>query len=684
MLALYVNRFLTRLLLLFPLFVLPLLLLPPGSGATSTASAMELDPHGQLRLIDHWSSAPPTALAARGKLAYVGFGSDLVVMDFTEPQRPQRIGFHRFSSNIEALTLAGHYLYVIVQPAMHILNVATPSMPVHQGTYHAGSPVDSVAVIDRHAYLRMRFSGLRVVDTSDPTHPQEVGSDHRSYTGPIAASGNILFISTSPVIMQYHLLRALDFSDPANPVEVASISLPGYVSTMRTSGDHLYIGGYGYRAFVGTENDPYMQVVDISNPARPVARGIYHTRPTSVTEVLLAVEGQHAYLAWGAVNRAGGFWGTMVSIDVSDPGNPIQASEFYSLSGPPRAFAQGDDFAFSANGRRWSAVPPPDTIDFGGLEVIDVSAPALPAQAHLYKPLPPFSDIVEVGQYLYLGGHHLLVTETGDGWPVVVDSLLGASLKKLVATQSYIYGLAEPDMIEIWDISSSGQPTHAGQLNLNAGRPYDIALEHSYMYVAGGAGGLRILDITSPRAPAEVGVYEAPAEITSVAVAGNYGYVGQVDKTFSAHLHILDVSNPADPAPASVYEMPAITDIALSGDYAYVAAGFWGFYILDISSPSQPVEMGRYEPPGAVQGVAIRGNYAYLAVNGTGLHVMDISDPSNPQRQFLDPTPADAQNVRLAGETIYVMTEAGGVFMFKHVWLTQHLYLPLVPQQVKS
>jgi hypothetical protein len=69
-------------------------------------------------------------------------------------------------------------------------------------------------------------------------------------------------------------------------------------------------------------------------------------------------------------------------------------------------------------------------------------------------------------------------------------------------------------------------------------------------------------------------------------------------------------------------------DVALQGDYAYVAAG-GGLAVYDISSPAAPQLAGMCDLRGQVQGVAVLGDYAYLS-SDLGLTIVDVSDPSAP------------------------------------------------------
>jgi len=83
--------------------------------------------------------------------------------------------------------------------------------------------------------------------------------------------------------------------------------------------------------------------------------------------------------------------------------------------------------------------------------------------------------------------------------------------------------------------------------------------------------------------------------------------------------------------------------VAVAGDYAYVSVGQIsvdrsvipvgedGLQVVDVSDPNAPHEVGFYKTQGVALNVALEGNYAYVAIPGVGLEVLDVSDPTAPK-----------------------------------------------------
>jgi hypothetical protein len=94
--------------------------------------------------------------------------------------------------------------------------------------------------------------------------------------------------------------------------------------------------------------------------------------------------------------------------------------------------------------------------------------------------------------------------------------------------------------------------------------------------------------------------------------------------------------------------------VAVSGHYAYVAAGWqggWqgGLQVIDVSDPANPQQVGSYDTSGEALGVAVSGDYAYVAGYNAGLQVIDVSDPANPQQVGGYNTSGYAQGVAVSG-----------------------------------
>ena len=101
----------------------------------------------------------------------------------------------------------------------------------------------------------------------------------------------------------------------------------------------------------------------------------------------------------------------------------------------------------------------------------------------------------------------------------------------------------------------------------------------------------RVLDITIPSAPVDVGPATSPIPTDvwtqDIVVDGDHAYAG----TMRDGLYILDISDPADPLVEGVWPDAEVNGVAVSGSLAYLVTskdeGFQpGMSIIDVSSPT--------------------------------------------------------------------------------------------------
>ncbi|RKZ27520.1 hypothetical protein DRQ20_00165, partial [bacterium] len=98
----------------------------------------------------------------------------------------------------------------------------------------------------------------------------------------------------------------------------------------------------------------------------------------------------------------------------------------------------------------------------------------------------------------------------------------------------------------------------------------------------------------------------------------------------AAALRIVDISDPTNPQEVGVVYLPRGSGSAYSAtikdNYYYVAMGQFGIWVYDISDPLNPERIGIIRIPGWVLNLFIMGNYLY-ATTWSGFAVVDISTP---------------------------------------------------------
>jgi hypothetical protein len=219
-----------------------------------------------------------------------------------------------------------------------------------------------------------------------------------------------------------------------------------------------------------------------------------------------------------------------------------------------------------------------------------------------------------------------------------------------VAVQGHYAYLGVGLRLVILDVSDPAVLREVGVTSPFPHFVHDVAVSGTLAYVAAAGSGLRVVDISDPSRPAEVGAWSSPGYAEGVAVVGQTVYLA--DGPYG--VRVLDVSKPSQPVEiGSAYPMNYAFKVAVEGRYAYVAAAGAGLLIADVSDPSHPVERGSLDTPGYAYGVAVAGNTVYVADGWEGLKTVNVSDPSRPHELGAYKTPGWAFGVAVSGSSAF-------------------------------
>jgi hypothetical protein len=198
-------------------------------------------------------------------------------------------------------------------------------------------------------------------------------------------------------------------------------------------------------------------------------------------------------------------------------------------------------------------------------------------------------------------------------------------------------------------------PTLVG--TCDTGDAYVVAIAGDHAYVADNADGLRVIDMSDPTNPTPVGSYSA-LYVRDIAVAGDHAFLAK-----NSTMLVCDISDPANPTLAGSCAGLSVgaDDIAVSGDYAYLASYLGSLQVVDISDPANPTLAATWTTTGDPEDVAVAGDHAYLAEYYVGLLVIDISDPTSPTLVGSCATPGHAYGVTVAGDHAYVADSNEGL-----------------------
>jgi hypothetical protein len=188
----------------------------------------------------------------------------------------------------------------------------------------------------------------------------------------------------------------------------------------------------------------------------------------------------------------------------------------------------------------------------------------------------------------------------------------------------------------------------------------------NYAYIAAGAAGLDVVDVSSLVAPRLVAYLLTPGNADDVRVSGTIAYVANGDALLT-----VDVSDPTHPVRLARLPIPGglVVRLAVAGRMVYLADMNYGLHVVDVSNPAQPAEVGALALPGAPRAVSLSGSHAVVALDWGGVSVVDVSNPASPARLGSTPPYAPfAGSVTARGHLGYVAAgQSAGYFGGLHV-----------------
>jgi len=626
----------------------------------------------------------PRSTVVYGNYAYTFWETKgLRVIDISDKTNP-RIVSTNFDSNYSyrLLYIKYPYLYAYVEKKdvnynqLHIIDISNPTNLVLHGSYDLSGFINTKGLVftdsifdDDYAYILIGHitsdgvftdgAKLLVLNMADPQNPVLVSSPlvlgdfdagqneyYRRYLQ-LDKKDNYLYITgyfTNPEVS----MKVVDVSNPNTPIIVNNTwflpsqnGKPIRISDIDIEGNYAYVTGH-------LNNKIY--VLDLSNPLNPQEIGNFNLPlPWYYGKIFdIKVKGNYAYLKmWD--NYA------IYIVDILNPNSPQLSSTIPFGHDHSDVSAPEGDYVFMSV---W---------DYLQFYTVDINNPQLPQVTNRKEIIGGGFGLDVKGNYAYLA--------------------MGSTFMGMVCSD---FGTACGGL-QIYDITNPNNPIFVGNSpSSNGGGDVQVYVDTSEMkaYVVDGetfggeemerggimfqsaTPGLRIVDVSDPSNPVQLGRYNIPTREgmgLSVYKSGNYAYLAGKQ----GGLYIIDVSDSTNPTlvaqwiDSSTRPIPHARGVFVKDNYAYLDYGK-SLRILDISNPTNPTKVANYPFDVESKDVVISGNYAYV-ITSNALIVLDISDISNPVKvaSQVDVFSYSPTRIEVKGEYIYVVVHNGGLYTFK-------------------
>lgn len=154
----------------------------------------------------------------------------------------------------------------------------------------------------------------------------------------------------------------------------------------------------------------------------------------------------------------------------------------------------------------------------------------------------------------------------------------------------------------------------------------NIDVSGNYAYIASGANGLTIVDISDKLSPQIVSVLDTPGTTIDVKVVADTVFLADGE----SGLQIVDVSDRSSPALVATFDTLGVAqDIQVESGFAFIACGEYGLSIVNISDINAPIETAILSGLGVTKGVDVREGVVVIG-GSHGLHFVDITDKYSP------------------------------------------------------
>jgi hypothetical protein len=182
--------------------------------------------------------------------------------------------------------------------------------------------------------------------------------------------------------------------------------------------------------------------------------------------------------------------------------------------------------------------------------------------------------------------------------------------------------------LRIYDISDPSQPDAIGDVPpLPGGSARSVDVVGTRAYVANDGPGVQIIDVTDPSAPAPLGSFD-PAGSTPIArAAGDFAYAAS-----TSSVSVWNVANPAAPVPRGSLPTPLFASMRIANGHLVVTgATAPTFRVIDVSNPDAPAQVGSV--PDARGAIGVDGSSVWLVDDAevpATLFGIDVSNPAAP------------------------------------------------------
>ena len=302
-----------------------------------------------------------------------------------------------------------------------------------------------------------------------------------------------------------------------------------------------------------------------------------------------------------------------------------------------------------------------NTGSVGGILILDLSTKTLPYKIgqHFENHTGIIDDLIlKDNVIITCSDWHTVFIDVSDPTnPVALSANLGYRyIQRLSLDENILYAASNIRGVLIYDLTNVESPELIASYQLGI-IPLDVFVENNVAYIVSKLLGLLLLNVTDPSDPTFLSSdYRAGDDNGVVCVKNDFAYVTEI----SEYLQAYNVSNVLQPD--LVYNMTNSgfsEEIAIFGEYVFIADMFEGVEIIDATNKLQPEKIAEFSlPNGSISDVVYWNDTLFLVDKNLGLIIVNVTAIDSPEK---------ITNWTNGGEPEKVAYADGYVFLTDHL-----------------
>jgi hypothetical protein len=333
---------------------------PEWYASISMSPTLELVWSGASDAVNIASSADVAAVAVERQHAFVAVSQNeaqgaLLVFDISNPAAPIQRAYLPLPdyAGYGEISLVGGYALIATGQAVRIVDLRDVDHPAMHGSVETPGWITGVSVAADRVYVTTQgddgdvLSIFAINDSADLTRLGSVTIPQGNRQDPVV-------VDTLAYIPTFSGLEIVNVSDPAASKhigsyefgpELAQAILGSEYKDVSLTAESVQVSGQ--RAYLGTNVG--LLILDVSNPTKPTFLGSYaHPGPYSISDIEIAADRAYMTFAnWGSSD-----FGGMDILDISDPAHPKRVGGYGTVASNAYDVQVDDQLIYVANGRR--------------------------------------------------------------------------------------------------------------------------------------------------------------------------------------------------------------------------------------------------------------------------------------------------------------------------------------------